>query len=463
MKRILGLLLLAGIITSCYDEFRRDFDETTVAFSTASGDATDQQLVYRTVVLGEGLRLNYGVFLAGVIENNQERWADFEIDESLLDDYPDLELMPASYYTLSHDSRFTIESGSHIGFVTIELDSTAFVQDPETVNPYYAIPLRLTDTSEDRILESQSTKIVVVRYITRNAGYYNQTGSFNTYNSGGTLLNEGEIENVVTLSTVDPNTERTNGMINQSGSNHIMDIVLDESNDASFQYMPNPEAPDYGNIALIGTPGTSFVSGWENLNAINNGCEPGGSAIPGNDPNHHGCDGGQYGNWNQGGSWQWIGYTFDTTYQLDSSRVFWATDFGGLQPPTDSYIEYFNVLDEEFEQIPNSTMSHQLHEWDVIEFDDPPITDQIRVNAIVEGGDGWSVVEWQTWGIETPIFLEQQPIVNVAVDGTSSFDPSTWTYDLNYRVNYLNGNYTIVESTMTWRNRVRDGVNEWRR
>ena len=63
MKKIIIIVfLVAGFLTSCYDDFRLDFPYTTVAFSTATGGSGDLGVLHRTVVKGEGLKLEFGCY-----------------------------------------------------------------------------------------------------------------------------------------------------------------------------------------------------------------------------------------------------------------------------------------------------------------------------------------------------------------------------------------------------------------
>ena len=74
------------------------------------------------------------------------------------------------------------------------------------------------------------------------------------------------------------------------------------------------------------------------------------------------------------------------------------------------------------------------------------------------------ILEWKVWGVAVPVTLEQAPILNVIPQGVNTYDKATDTYTMNYKVTYeALDYYTIVSTTMKWRNRVRDKVNEWRR
>jgi hypothetical protein len=141
MKKIALGLIMISLLVGCYDEFRIDYPYTTVAFSSVKGNSTDDGVLGRTVVKNEGLKIDFGVYLSGVLENTEERWVKFVIDPSLLAGTT-YELMPSDYYTLSHNNTFTIPKGSYIGRITVTLDSAKFIGDPKSLgkNLRHSIP-----------------------------------------------------------------------------------------------------------------------------------------------------------------------------------------------------------------------------------------------------------------------------------------------------------------------------------
>ena len=255
MKKLLVILIITGFLTGCYDDFRLDNDFTAVAFSRADGGSNIEGVLHRTVVKDEGLRLDVGINLTGVIENDKERWADFVIDPSLVDATMQSNgymLMPENYYSLSNDSRFIIKSGSILGKVTVELDSVNFLSDPDAVNHVYAIPFRLTETSEDSINAELYTKLVVIKYMNHFEGYYDQSGTIESHDAGGTLISSDPVDNVIEMYTVSLDTVVTNGMLNQTG--------------AAFQMLINVN-PD--NTVKIGNTASSAANVIETTGACN--------------------------------------------------------------------------------------------------------------------------------------------------------------------------------------------------
>jgi hypothetical protein len=453
MKKILLFLMIAGLFVSCYDDYRLDYEHSTVAFSAADGGSNEIGVLYRTVVKGEGLKLDVGIYLAGILENTKTRWADFEIDESLLDGTA-YQLMPDDYYTLSNNSRFNIPSGELVGRITITLDSARFVDDTSCVNPFYAIPFRLTETSEDSILSSQSTKIVVIKYINHYEGYYDQTGTYTTKDGSEAVLDNGEIDNVILAATVMLDTIVTNGMGNLIGADYRMKLHINNDNSLYMIYVPNPDVitVPYNINQEASALSTSYISSWEDLDAINDGYEPADSADKGP---------GAYGNWPNDSIWNWVQYDFAAPFSINASGVYWWGDGGGITIPYASYVEYLPMdaaNDTAFVEVPNPVGTGvEFNQYAMITFD-PVLTTKVRLNFV--GRLSVGILEWKVWGI--PYVAEA--IGGVTPNGENSFNPSTHTFTLNYTINYaFGGNTTDVSSTMTWRNRIRDGVNEWRR
>lgn len=457
-KIVLPIIIIAFLLTSCYEDYVKDYPYTTVAFSNATGGATTPNTLFRTVVIGEGLRLDAGVYLAGVRDNTKDRWVDFVIDPTLLDDekYSNYALMPESYYSMTEKSRLVIPKGSFVGKTTIVLDSARFTQDPMSSKNHYAIPLRITSTSEDSILSTQSFQILVIKYINAFEGFYEQSGSFKTIAPDGEELNSGAIVNDLYLRTVAGDTVRTNGMMASKGAEFMM-TLLAKNGGLFIDYYPNPDPVEPTNIALAAKPSTDYVSPWENLYAINSGySNPSGST-------DRSGPGGIYGNWWSSNQWRYVQYDFDGYFMIDKSCVYWFTDNGGLLMPTENYLQYWDFNNEEWVRVPNSVGNEGLeNQWNITTFD-PVVTNKIRLNMINDR-ESCGIIQWQVWGVPAPVGLEEVPIDKVTLLDGSSFDKATETFTLNYRVDYLLNDYhTDVSVALKWRNRIRDGVNEWQR
>jgi len=86
------------------------------------------------------------------------------------------------------------------------------------------------------------------------------------------------------------------------------------------------------NVALFATPTTSFVSGSETLDAINDGFNPAKS-------DDKRC--GTYGNWPQKGA-QWVQYEWPKAVHVDSIDVYWFDDRSGVRLPETARLLYWD-------------------------------------------------------------------------------------------------------------------------
>ncbi|PWJ35015.1 BT_3987 domain-containing protein [Sediminitomix flava] len=168
MKKILSIITLGLALSACYpgnqeNEFP-DFDQQNVYFPIQSP--------VRTLILGEDYydnsldqeyRFNVGVAIGGLRENTKDWTADFQVENSLVDnlifaepeddasDYTMFEALPASYYELGVTDQVTIPAGSFVGLIPVQL-TDAFFEDPKAVEGRYVLPLKLTGTSADSVL-----------------------------------------------------------------------------------------------------------------------------------------------------------------------------------------------------------------------------------------------------------------------------------------------------------------------
>jgi hypothetical protein len=219
-------------------------------------------------------------------------------------------------------------------------------------------------------------------------------------------------------------------------------------------YVPNPDVitVPYNINQEASKLSTSYVSTWENLDAIRDGYEPADSSDKGP---------GAYGNWPNDETWNWVQYDFAAPFSINASGVYWWADGEGITIPYSSYVRYLPmdaVNDTAFVDVPNPVGTGiEPNQYAMITFD-PVITRSIRVYFIATLSQG--ILEWKVWGI--PYVAEA--IGSVTPAGVNSFDHNTNTFTLNYTINYaFGGKTTDVSSTMVWRNRIRDGINEWRR
>ncbi len=95
----------------------------------------------------------------------------------------------------------------------------------------------------------------------------------------------------------------------------------------------NAKAPESGaNLAVVAKSSTSFVSGHETINALNDGFDP----AHANDKSH-----GAYGNWPQTGT-QWVQYEWSESIHTDKIDVYWFDDGGGVRLPKACRLLYWD-------------------------------------------------------------------------------------------------------------------------
>jgi len=249
MKKILGFLILSVALVSCYDEYIKDFDFSGVYFT--------YQIDTRTVVVGEGMKIEVGVALAGVMENKIDRNVSFSINNALVTPailtamkggatyiknavagVTTLSPIPANYFTLSDNSKIVIKAGKHTGSVVFKADSANFLADAATINAAYALPLYINSADADTILQNKRSSVIGIKYENMLFGNYWHGGVTTVKDAGGTTVQTITYrttiptpENTIwTLKTVAPNILVTNGYSNVTTSKGEMRLTLDGTN-----------------------------------------------------------------------------------------------------------------------------------------------------------------------------------------------------------------------------------------
>jgi hypothetical protein len=188
------------------------------------------------------------------------------------------------------------------------------------------------------------------------------------------------------------------------------------------------------NLALIASVSTSFVSSWENLEAIHDDYDPKSSSDK---------KGGAYGNWNGESAYNkynWVEYDWQLAQQIDSTWVYWWDDGQGIDQPTDAYVEYWDGTS----WINAGNIGIALNQYNKLSMD--LYVNKLRINMISAMATG--ILEWKVFGIEskpcdptvlTPFLainsdtLLQTNIANVMIGDTVHFDllpadSSGWTW-----------------------------------
>ncbi len=267
MKKIFIFLIVIFLLIGCYDEYIFDNTHTTVGFANTMGGSGQPGVLHRTIVKGEGLKLDAGVYVAGLLKNNKERWAEYEIDPSILAG-TEYELMPENYYSLSNNNRFIIPAGELVGRVTIMLDSALFVNDINALDHHYAIPFRITRTSEDSIHSTFDTQILAIKYINYYEGYYYHKYTYTNFGPDGIETHLGTAENILIASTVMLDTVRFNGMMNVTGVGYMMDIHVDNDN-VFLKYFSNPQLTGPNPVEMVTPTGENYYNRSANTFTLN--------------------------------------------------------------------------------------------------------------------------------------------------------------------------------------------------
>lgn len=170
MKKVfIYAILVMGVLAACENQSLEysDYKLQAVYFPV--------QLPLRTLSLGEDridntldkqFKFDIGVSIGGMYTNNKDWTVDYVVDNTLTDKVftnttPSLPIqpLPTAYYTLSPLNTVTIPSGSFNGLISIQLKD-AFFNDTVAILGTYVIPLKITGTSADSILQGQPSAAV---------------------------------------------------------------------------------------------------------------------------------------------------------------------------------------------------------------------------------------------------------------------------------------------------------------
>lgn len=175
MKKILMLFSLIILLTSCYDDYVKDFEKSFVYLPF--------QTNVRTFVVGEGMKVEVGAVLGGVLENKKERVVNYVIDNSIVTpqvyesltkdtrDYVKNNLsgsisgLAAGNYTLSDSKAMIIKKGAHNGTVVVRPDSAKFLADVDNLKAKYALGFVITSCADvDTVNMAKNTAVIAFRY-----------------------------------------------------------------------------------------------------------------------------------------------------------------------------------------------------------------------------------------------------------------------------------------------------------
>lgn len=174
--------------------------------------------------------------------------------------------------------------------------------------------------------------------------------------------------------------------------------------------------PKGGNLAYTVSADTSFVSGWESLEAVNDGIVNMGvnPASP------------RYGTWGNESAYETITYTWPVAMNLTGTEIQFWTDEGGIQPPA-GYAFYqldengqYTLITERSGVAPTDTML-----WTAL--DGVTTTSlRIRIDKQVADGNGIGVMEWRVFGEAAPQIPEEKTYtITVIQSAGGTISPAT--------------------------------------
>lgn len=238
MKKIIAIFIMIIALSACYEDYVLDFDYDGIYFP--------YQLDVRTFVVGEGMKINFGVALGGVRDNDRDRIVQYQMDNSLISastlasmkgssatyiknsmaSVSELKLLPSDYYTLSDNSKMVIKQGEYSGVVTVRPDSLKFLSDPATIKSGYALGMRIISADADTVINPKDYAVVAFKYESMLFGKYWHGGVTVEKDSTGKVVNEVKYYTTVpqpeakiwTLTTVAPFALTANGVSEVSSS-----------------------------------------------------------------------------------------------------------------------------------------------------------------------------------------------------------------------------------------------------
>ncbi len=173
---------------------------------------------------------------------------------------------------------------------------------------------------------------------------------------------------------------------------------------------PAAEAPV--NLAIVATPSTSYVSGHETLDALNDGFDPASSR----DHRH-----GAYGNWPRTGT-QWVQYDWSRPISTNGVAVYWFDDGRGVRLPKACRLQYWDG--KQFVAVPGASgPGLEANKYNTTTF--PEITTS-RLRLEIDGNESSStgILEWKVYDSgKSPDF---PPQVKAGIDRVVVLPGKTW-------------------------------------
>ncbi len=271
MKKFLAFIVVSIAMVGCYPDYILDYNYSGIYFP--------YQTDVRTFVVGEGMKIEVGVTLGGVMENTKDRNVSFILDGTLVT--PErlaifktaangyikdpvatvtaFQQLPSGYYTISNPSTMVIKAGQHMGSVVIRPDSAKFLGDAATKIATYVLPFKITTADADTVLESRRYAVIGLRYDNMLFGKYwhggvavvNRPAKADSTIKYYTAVPMPEPK-VWTLTTNSPNSLNAPGFLDQVTGKPEMLLTLN-GND----------------ITVSSVPGSNFVITQDGANVFN--------------------------------------------------------------------------------------------------------------------------------------------------------------------------------------------------
>ena len=275
---IISIIILLGM-TACENQ-EQDFPDYKI-----KAVYFPLQLPIRTLSLGEDRidnsldkehKLDIGVSIGGMYENNKDWTVDYIVDESLTDgattaDGLPIVAIPANYYTLSPKNTVTIPKGSFNGLIRVEL-TDAFFNDTLAIGGQYVLPLRITGTSADSVLSGKPARsgdvdrriasdwesgkapkdwvLYGIKFVNAYHGTYLHRGQ-DVISSGGVVketvvFRERDVEKdkIIKMTTLGLNTVYSNGIATKVSNTgrYSMELVFEKADGSSGNITIRPRA-----------------------------------------------------------------------------------------------------------------------------------------------------------------------------------------------------------------------------
>lgn len=155
-----------------------------------------------------------------------------------------------------------------------------------------------------------------------------------------------------------------------------------------------------GNVAYSASVSTSYVSGWEKVEAVNDGKIPDSSYNPA---------GPRYGSWGNSSAYETVTYTWNAPITLTGADIYFWYDgtegdptSGGIQVPREYYYEYLDS-DGNWQKVENpSAYTTNMDGYNNTTFD-PVSTTSIRITMMKQNndGNGVGIMEWKVYSEQT--------------------------------------------------------------